>query len=141
MVANSNVNPNFPLPGIDQPSKGFRDNFTVIKQEIEALQGKAIQLTGDITSGPTMLDAGTGVALIITQSKVYRRVFTNADVSGGILTVNHNLAEQIVITQVSNNLNQVIQPDLITLTSSSQLQIDLSSHVPIVGNWNVIVRA
>ncbi len=141
MTANSQVNPNFPLPGIDQPSKGFRDNFTIIKQEIEALQGKQIQLTGDVTSAPTALDAGTGISLIITTSKVFRQSFTNATLSGGLLTVNHNLGERICLVQVSNNLGQVVQPDLITLQNSTQCVIDLTSHVPLTATWDVIVRA
>ncbi len=141
MTANSQVNPNFPLPGIDQPSKGFRDNFTIIKQEIEALQGKQIQLTGDVTSAPTALDAGTGISLIITTSKVFRQSFTNATLSGGLLTVNHNLGERICLVQVSNNLGQVVQPDLITLQNSTQCVIDLTSHVPLIATWDVIVRA
>jgi len=32
------VNTSFPIVGIDQPSQGFRDNFSTIKVEIEALQ-------------------------------------------------------------------------------------------------------
>lgn len=60
MVANSRVNPNFPIPGIDQSSRGFRDNFSAVKTEIEALQSKMIVMTGDVTSTPVMVDSGTG---------------------------------------------------------------------------------
>lgn len=136
----SRVNPNFPLPGIDQPSKGFRDNFAVIKSEIEALQGKTIQLTGEITSAPTLIDSGNAPVVVVTNSRVYRDSFSAVDLVAGILTVNHNLNRQIVIVQVSNNLNQVITPDLITLTSTNSASVDLSSFGAITGNWNVIVR-
>jgi hypothetical protein len=64
MSIGSNVNPNFPIPGIDQSSRGFRDNFAVIKQEIEDLQGKAIQLVGDAVGGPVTLDSSNNVAVI-----------------------------------------------------------------------------
>lgn len=50
MAVGSNVNPNFPIPGLDQSSKGFRDNFATIKKELESLQGTSIQLAGDLTS-------------------------------------------------------------------------------------------
>lgn len=60
MVAISRVNPNYPIPGIDQSSKGFRDNFSTIKTEIEALQGKTIIVTGDVQASPVMIDSGTG---------------------------------------------------------------------------------
>jgi hypothetical protein len=46
----SRVNPNFPIPGIDQSSKGFRDNFSIINQELTFLQNKQIQLVGNVTS-------------------------------------------------------------------------------------------
>lgn len=136
----SKVNPNFPLPGIDQPSKGFRDNFAIIKSEIEALQGKTIQLTGEVTSAPALIDSGTGPVLLVTNSRVYRSTFNSGNLVAGILTVNHNLNRQIVILQISNNLNQVIVPDLVTLTNTNSATVDLSSYSPLTGNWNVIVR-
>lgn len=58
MVANSRVNPNFPIPGIDQSSRGFRDNFSTIKTEIESIQGKNIILAGAI-SGNCLIDSGS----------------------------------------------------------------------------------
>jgi hypothetical protein len=140
MTVISKVNPNFPAPGIDQSSKGFRDNFTIIKTEIEALQGKTIQLAGAISSNPVMLDSGTSGITINTTSKVYRNSFVTGELSAGILTVTHNLSQQIVMVQVSNQLNQVIVPDLITLTNSTTCSVDLSSYVPLIGTWNFIVR-
>lgn len=65
MAVGSNVNPNFPIPGIDQSSKGFRDNFSAIKVEIENLQAKNIVLVGDAT-GNAVIDGGTGDVTIVT---------------------------------------------------------------------------
>jgi hypothetical protein len=140
MAVVSRVNANFPLPGIDQSSKGFRDNFSIIKQEIEALQAKTIQLVGDVTSAPTLIDGGNTSVVVVTTSTVMRQSFVSSDLSGGVLTVNHNLGNRIVMVQVSNNLSQVIQPDVITLTSNDVVTVDLSSFVPFTGTWNVIVR-
>jgi hypothetical protein len=140
MAVISKVNPNFPAPGIDQSSKGFRDNFTIIKTEIEALQGKTIQLAGAITSTPVMLDSGTSGITINTTSKLYIDSFVTGDLSGGILTVTHALGQQIVMVQVSDGSNRVVVPDLVTLTNTTSCSVDLSSYVPLVGTWNVIVR-
>jgi hypothetical protein len=140
MVAQSRVNANFPLPGVDQSSKGFRDNFSVIKSEIEALQGKRLQLVGDVSSQPVMLDSGTGVTMILTQGKVYRTSFTITDVALGLLTINHGLGEQFVIVQVSNNLNHIIVPDQITLTDTTSCVVNLSSYGVITGVWHAVVR-
>ena len=141
MSVNSKVNPNFPLPGIDQPSKGFRDNFAIIKQEIEALQGKTIQLVGDVISVPVVLGSGNSVVQIVTQSKSYTTTIQNAQLSGGIILINHDLAQRIVLVQVSDDQGHVIQPDQIQLLNTNQVQINLGSFQPITGTWNVIVRA
>lgn len=140
MAVTSRVNPNFPLPGVDQSSKGFRDNFTIIKSEIEALQGKRIQLVGDVSGGPTILDSGTGIVVIPTQGKIHVQNFTVADLSGGSLTVTHDLGSQYVLVQVSNHLNQVIQPDQITLTNTVSCVVDLTSYGAISGVWHVVCR-
>lgn len=140
MAVLSKVNANFPLPGLDQPSKGFRDNFTIIKNEIESLQGKSIQLVGDVTGGPVILDSGTGIVAIPTVSRIYRRQFTAANLNGGILSVVHNLGQQFVLIQVSNDLNQIVSPDLVTLTNNTTTLIDLTSYGSITGTWCVVVR-
>lgn len=140
MAVNSRVNANFPLPGIDQPSKGFRDNFSIIKSEIEALQGKKIQLVGDVSGGPIMLDSGTSTVVISTIGRVFRLTFTNVDVVLGQLTINHNLGEQFVIVQISNNLNQVVIPDQITLNSTTSCTVDLSSFGAFSGVWHAVCR-
>lgn len=141
MAVISRVNPNFPVPGIDQSSKGFRDNFATIKTEIENLQGKTILITGDVVSGPVLIDSGTSPVIISTVGLVFRQSFVAADLVAGVLPVAHNLGQKIVLVQVSNNLSQVITPDSITLTSTSACSIDLTSFLPLVGNWNLIVRA
>ena len=69
MAVGSNVNPNYPIPGIDQSSKGFRDNFSTIKVEIENLQSKNIVLQGDAT-GNAIIDSGTGDVVINTTVSV-----------------------------------------------------------------------
>lgn len=141
MAVISRVNPNFPVPGIDQSSKGFRDNFATIKTEIENLQAKEILLTGDVIAGPILLDSGTSPVIIPTVGLVFRQSFVAADLVAGTLTVTHNLGQKIVLVQVSNNLSEVISPDSITLTSTSSCSIVLASFLPLVGTWNVIVRA
>ena len=65
MAVGSNVNPNYPIPGIDQSSRGFRDNFSAIKVEIENLQAKNIVLQGDAT-GNAIIDSGSGAVVINT---------------------------------------------------------------------------
>lgn len=65
MAIGSNVNPNFPIPGIDNSSKGFRDNFSAIKAEIEALQSKRIVITGGAT-GDALIDGSNNDIIINT---------------------------------------------------------------------------
>lgn len=140
MAVISKVNPNFPIPGIDQSSKGFRDNFATIKSEIENLQSKILTFTGDVTGTSNQIGSGTSSVVINVTGKVYRRTFTTTSLVLGILTVTHNLNQQIVLVQVSDNSNQVIVPDSVTLASSSTVTIDLTSYGILTGSWNIIVR-
>ena len=140
MAVFSRVNPTFPIPGIDQSSKGFRDNFQVIKTEIENLQGKTIQLSGDIRSSPIILDSGSAPVIIPTTSMVFRKSFAYSETVNNKLTVIHNLQQQFVIVQVSNNLNQVVQPTSIKLTDANSVELDLVNFGSFTGTWHVIVR-
>ena len=140
MAVISKVNPNFPIPGIDQSSKGFRDNFATIKTEIENLQSKTITIVGDINGISGTIDSGTSPLVINTVGKVYRKTFITSDLSLGVLTVTHDLGQQIVLVQVSDNTNQVLVPDSITLTNATSLAINLASYGALTGSWNVIVR-
>jgi hypothetical protein len=99
MVAISRVNPNYPIPGIDQSSKGFRDNFSTIKSEIEALQGKNIVLTGDVQTTSAMIDSGTGDIVIDCVVAVANIAAGGSNISiqynvDGVLTGNSNFVYQ-----------------------------------------------
>lgn len=85
MVANSRVNPNFPIPGIDQSSKGFRDNFSTIKNELEALQGKSIRLTGDVQTAATLIDSGSSDIVLDCTVAI-----NNVAAGGSNLTIQYN---------------------------------------------------
>ena len=100
MVAISRVNPNYPIPGIDQSSKGFRDNFSTIKSELEALQGKNIVLTGDVQASPAMIDSGTGDIVIDCVVAV-----ANIAAGGSNLSIQYNIDGVL-----TGNSNFVYQP-------------------------------
>ena len=140
MAVISRVNPNFPIPGIDQSSKGFRDNFATIKTEIENLQGKTISLTGEITSAPTLVDSGPNPITLVTTGKSYVTSFSNANIVANILTVNHNFNRQYVSVTVWDNLNRIATPTAVTASTSNSVSVDFTSLTPITGTWHVFVR-
>jgi len=112
MVAISRVNPNFPIPGIDQSSKGFRDNFSTIKSELEALQGKNIVLTGDVQASPVMIDSGTGDIVIDCIVAVANIAAGGSNLSiqyniDGVLTGNSNFVYQPVTGNVGIGTSDV----------------------------------
>jgi len=76
---------------------------------------------------------------IVTKTSAYRTSFINSDLSSGILTVTHNLGQQIVLVQIYDNNNKKIEPDEITLTNSTSLLVDLTSFGSLSGTWNIIV--
>jgi hypothetical protein len=72
-------------------------------------------------------------------SKVYRSLFTSANLSAGILTVPHGLGQQFCQVQVWDNTNKRIEADDYTATSATAMAVDLTSYGTITGTWNVVV--
>lgn len=69
----------------------------------------------------------------------FQQTFVNADLSSGILTVTHDLDQQIVQVVVEDNNSKPVLPDEITFTSTSALSLDISGHGTITGTWTVRV--
>jgi hypothetical protein len=102
MTVGSNVNPNFPIPGVDQSSRGFRDNFATIKNEIENLQSKSIQLVGSLISDPVQIGNDTGDVIIpVTVS------LSNIQAAGSNLSVQYNLNNIVSGSQIYYNNGSV----------------------------------
>ena len=69
----------------------------------------------------------------------YQTSFDDGDLSSGVLTVAHNLAQKYVVIKVYDNNDKEIIPDSITLTDSNNLYVNLSSYGTLTSTWNVIV--
>lgn len=73
-------------------------------------------------------------------STSYITTFTNASLSTGILTVQHNFGHLYVNSPVViDNNGKIIIPDEIEYKTVNTLEIDLSSYGVITGTWRVIV--
>jgi hypothetical protein len=95
MTVGSKVNPNFPIPGIDQSSRGFRDNFATIKQEFENIQGKHIQLVGALLSDPIQIGNGQQDILIPVNVSL-----SNIQAAGANHSVQYNLNNTIAGSEI-----------------------------------------
>lgn len=102
MTVGSRVNPNFPIPGIDQSSRGFRDNFAIIKQEIENLQSKRIQVTGAFISNP--VEVGNNINDIIIPINVN---LSNVQAAGSNLAVQYNFNGSITGSEIYYDAGKV----------------------------------
>ena len=71
----------------------------------------------------------------------FRQSFVDADLTAGVITVTHRLGEQIVDVTVYDGNNEQITPDAITLDSTTEATIDLSSYGTLVGTYNVLVKS
>ena len=130
MTVNSNINPNFPLPGVDQSSRGFRDNFSAAKQEIENLQSKQIQLVGGVISNPTTIDSGNGIIAVSTTV-----VYQNVQVHGNNHSFLYNQDGTITSSNVyydSSNVRIGIN------TNTPRSALDVRGDIN-VGNSNVLI--
>ena len=70
---------------------------------------------------------------------VYRTTFTNASLVAGNVTITHSIGEQFVQVTVIDNNDRVIIPDEVTMTSTTQSTIDLSSFGVLTGTWRVVI--
>ena len=102
MAVSSRINPNFPIPGIDQSSRGFRDNFATIKTEIENIQSKNIQLVGSLISQPVQIGNGVGDIIIPVEVSL-----SNIQASGSNLSVQYNFNNIITGSQMYYNNGSV----------------------------------
>lgn len=85
----------------------------------------------------TILDGYTSLTINPTGSITYS--FDDGYLVTGILTVEHDLNNKYVITEIYNNTDQKILPDNLELIDENSLEVDLSSFTPITGTWNITV--
>ena len=71
----------------------------------------------------------------------YRQSFVDGDLTAGVITITHSLEEQFVDVTVYDGNNEQITPDAITLDSTTEATIDLSSYGTLVGTYNVLVKS
>ena len=93
------------------------------------------------SNAPVYANASTVASAIgaVTTSRIVRGNFTNAGLTSGSISLTHSLNQQFVLCQVFDENNQLVQPDNITMTSSTVATVDLSSFGTISGTWNYII--
>jgi len=92
-----------------------------------------------VSNGGTGSATPAAARAALVAAGVFRQSFTNASLTAGILTVTHNLGSLIVNVQVYDEVNKMIHPDDITLTTSSALTVDLTSFGNIPSTFNCVV--
>ena len=139
MVVGSNVNPNYPLPGIDQSSRGFRDNFSTIKNEIENLQGKQINFVGGLF-GTANVSIGNGTSPIVINavlnttpyiSSVNQNYFTVT--SSNVLTMSNPITNDVII----NNANIIVNGSYGIIINGGR-GITVNNGPVVVGNSGIL---
>jgi hypothetical protein len=103
------------------------------------LPGKGFLGRSSTGSGPgELLEPADARALL---GNHYSVTFDNTDLVSGVLTVTHNLGEQYPsnITVYDNNDNPIVSPDEIDATSTTAMDIDLSSFGTLTGTWRVSI--
>jgi hypothetical protein len=86
---------------------------------------------------PATLDSGGGGA----DARVFSLDFVDADLVGGVLSINHNLGDtRIARVSVRDNTGEAIGgPDSDTVIDADNVDVDLSSFQPLTGTWTATV--
>ena len=93
------------------------------------LQDQVDALTSDISSQPISADSGIVIP------------FTNADLTGGIVSFDHALNEKHVIVEIYDNNDNVLTPDKIIAIDDDNVNVDLSSFGTISGTWYAAIHS
>lgn len=103
--------------------------------------------SGQSLKGVRVNAAETGLEFYTTggggggSSNSYSTTFTNADLSGGGITITHSLGIRAIVCQVFDNAWRMINPDYINPNGTDTVFIDLTSYGTITGTWTVKVVA
>jgi len=131
-------------PGIDDYERSYMKwNSNIFKIGTEK-SGSGVERYLQINApriylGPDVyFDRGSSTFVgLATEVSYYNRSFTNADLVGGILTVNHNTGINWPFVVVYNEVgNQVIPDDYVSI-SNTTLDIDFTSFLPLTGTWHL----
>ncbi len=79
-----------------------------------------------------------GVGALAFQKNNHVEGFVDADLTAGVLTLNHALVSQYCLVQIYDNNNKQVLPDEITLTDANNSAIDLSSMGTLTGTWHAV---
>jgi hypothetical protein len=120
---------------------GFQSNtnnaltqrLTVLETS-SASQSDSIQYTIAVDSSQS-----ASIASLLTAT-AYTTSFTNASLSGSILTVTHSLGDQYPIIQVYDNSNELVIPWRVTAESTTQASISFSGFGILTGTYRVKVK-
>ena len=133
----------FPLASIDVTPSNVAANDGLKATEVPASEAtKGFQHGPKVTTDPA-LAAGNDLipksaveTLIAASNPGYSTTFVDGDLAAGVLTVAHNLGQQVVTVAVAdNNGNAVSAP--INYVNTTTLTIDLSVLGTITGTWTV----
>lgn len=69
---------------------------------------------------------------------VYRRTFTQSDLVGGVLYVDHGFGEEPGAVMIYDANGDGVSPDRVSHHSANQARVTLSSLAPITGTWKAI---
>jgi hypothetical protein len=97
-----------------------QDNYVLTKDTI----------TGNAIFKPSQ-GGGSGTSGSITLS------FTNASLSSGTLSIQHNLNQKYMDVTVFNSEDKKVNPDLITMIDLNNLTVLLGSYGEIQGTWHI----
>lgn len=117
-INTGSINPNYPVPGINNKSQGFRDNFASIKTSLDTAATELTDLQGKVL----VKSALTGTTI-------------NNDMAGGQISNVLTLGFRNTTTPLGSNLNGIVtidcsKADVHTGTVTGDCSLDFSKWAP-----------
>lgn len=127
---------------------GDGSNLTGIVTDFLSLSDTPSSYTGMEASGVRVNGTATGLEFFNlgstgggTGGTGTWSTFTNSDLTAGVLTFSHGLGIRYNVVQIFDNSFKQIIPDDVTLTSTVQCSVDLTSYGTITGTWYIVVTS
>ena len=129
------------LGSLDAIVQVYMDGELIIPSEIKVVDTSTIivDMSGTYLSAEVIKISVLAAESATPKPKSYAAEFTNEDLVGDVLGLDHGLDSDAVIVQVYDESRAQVLVSSITIVDSNTVNVSLAGGTPIAGVWSVVV--